>query len=221
MLILENKGMKGVIIIEQEVYLCLSRNVIVDNASVKVEQLGSVLCKDKNLQRKVGQVTVFHMKPKEKEPVVVSVMKVMDAILANYKELSIQTIGETDTIVSFRKGEGWKGWQVIKAALASFVLFFGAGFSIMAFHTDIGLQDMFGRLYRQLTGTKGNNFTILEISYSIGICIGIVVFFNHLGKKKVTSDPTPIQVQMRSYEKDIDQVFIEETGRKGTKLDVK
>ena len=44
--------------------------------------------------------------------------------------------------------------------------------------------------------------------------------FNHIGKKKITSDPTPIQVEMRKYEKDVDTAFIENAGRKGHEHDV-
>lgn len=44
--------------------------------------------------------------------------------------------------------------------------------------------------------------------------------FNHIGKKKITSDPTPIQVEMRKYEQDVDMAFIENAGRKGHEHDV-
>ena len=50
--------------------------------------------------------------------------------------------------------------------------------------------------------------------------MGILVFFNHIGKKKITSDPTPIQVEMRKYEQDVDMTFIENAGRKGHEHDV-
>ena len=62
--------------------------------------------------------------------------------------------------------------------------------------------------------------TELEISYCIGVTVGILVFFNHVGKKKLTPDPTPIQVQLRKYEQDVDTTFIENSGRGGTEVDV-
>ena len=62
--------------------------------------------------------------------------------------------------------------------------------------------------------------TELEIFYCLGLPVGILIFFNHAGKKKVTPDPTPIQVQMRKYEQDVDTTFIEEAARKGNSLDV-
>ena len=69
-------------------------------------------------------------------------------------------------------------------------------------------------------GTKKGNVTELEVFYCLGLAVGILVFFNHIGKKKITSDPTPIQVEMRKYEKDVDTAFIENAGRKGHEHDV-
>ena len=60
----------------------------------------------------------------------------------------------------------------------------------------------------------------MELSYSVGIVIGILVFFNHFGKKKLSVDPTPIEVEMRLYENDIQTTVIAEYARKGQELDV-
>ena len=60
----------------------------------------------------------------------------------------------------------------------------------------------------------------MEISYSIGISIGILVFFNHFGKKRFSVDPTPMEVQMRVYENDIQTTLIENAARKEKEIDV-
>ena len=44
---------------------------------------------------------------------------------------------------------------------------------------------------------------IIAIPYSIGLASGIIIFFNHIFAKKITDDPTPIEVEMSLYEKDI------------------
>ena len=41
--------------------------------------------------------------------------------------------------------------------------------------------------------------TEIEICYAIGMPVGIIIFYNHIGKKKITQDPTPIEVEMRKY----------------------
>ena len=60
----------------------------------------------------------------------------------------------------------------------------------------------------------------LEVCYCIGLGLGIILFFNHVGRKKITPDPTPIQIEMRKYEKDVDTIFIENAGRGGHSIDV-
>ena len=100
------------------------------------------------------------------------------------------------------------------------LLFFGAAFTIMAFNNDVGVTDVFAKFYQQITGTESNGITELEICYSIGLAVGIIVFFNHVGHKKITHDPTPIQIEMRKYETDLDTAFINNAERRGHSVDV-
>ena len=58
---------------------------------------------------------------------------------------------------------------------------------------------------------KGIN--AMEITYSLGVALGMLIFFNHSGGKTITEDPTPIQVAMRNYEKDVDNALVETAER--------
>ena len=60
------------------------------------------------------------------------------------------------------------------------IVFFGSAFTIITFHVDIGIQKTFVQFYEQLMGETKPALTELEISYSIGLAVGIIVFFNHL-----------------------------------------
>ena len=86
-------------------------------------------------------------------------------------------------------------------------------FSIMTFNNDVDVGTLFSNIYTQVTGQPDTGFTILEISYSIGIGLGVLIFFNHFGKMKLSSDPSPMQVQMRLYEDDVDTTIIEQKNR--------
>ena len=68
-----------------------------------------------------------------------------------------------------------------------------------------------GKIFRYVKILFG--FTILEISYSIGIGLGVLIFFNHFGHLKLSDDPTPMQVQMRTYEDDVNRTLIEQAAR--------
>ena len=90
----------------------------------------------------------------------------------------------------------------------------------MSFNNDVSITNLFSQIYELVTGTKSDGFTVLELTYSIGISIGILIFFNHFGKKRFTVDPTPIEVEMRLYENDLQTTLIENISRKGRELDV-
>ena len=110
--------------------------------------------------------------------------------------------------------------HVAKTILVVLITFFGAAFSMMAFNNDVDVDKLFGYIYYWMTGKQSSGFTILEVSYSVGITIGILVFFNHFGKRRFSVDPTPMEVQMRLYENDIQTTLIEDAARKEEELDV-
>ena len=91
---------------------------------------------------------------------------------------------------------------------------------MMAFNNDVDVDKLFGYIYYWMTGKQSSGFTILEVSYSVGITIGILVFFNHFGKRRFSVDPTPIEVEMRLYENDLQTTLIENISRKEQELDV-
>jgi stage V sporulation protein AA len=69
-------------------------------------------------------------------------------------------------------------------------------------------------------GSEKAGGTILEICYSIGIPIGIIVFYNHFSKAKLSNDPTPLKIQMRLYEEDLDKTLIANANREDKIIDV-
>lgn len=94
--------------------------------------------------------------------------------------------------------------RYIKCICIGIVIFFGSGFSIMAFHNDIGIVDLFEQIYEQVVGSAPESIGSLEIGYSIGLALGILTFFNHVSLKKRENDPTPLQVEVSKYEQDVE-----------------
>ena len=143
---------------------------------------------------------------------------IRDAELAIQKkepDLDITTLGEANFIITFKNKPG-PGilWEWIKILFVGLATFFGAGFSIMTFNNDVDIPALFEQIYTQVTGQPTTGNTVLEISYSLGIGLGVLFFFNHFGRIKLTDDPTPMQVQMRLYEDDVNTTIIEDDSRK-------
>ena len=81
----------------------------------------------------------------------------------------------------------------------------------MAYNNDVGTVEIFENVYEFLGLSDYSDNNVLEIAYGIGLALGIIVFYNHFGSFKITKDPTPIQVEMDKYQKDIDDTLIDRT----------
>ena len=156
--------------------------------------------------------------PLEKMVVLTFTNKAAGEIIERLKkkepELTITPVGEPDFILTYKK-ESTPGtlFRWLKVILVCLATFFGAAFSIMTFNTDVDVGTLFQKIYFQVTGKISSGFTILEISYSIGLAIGVLFFFNHFSHLKFSADPTPMQVQMRKYEDDVNTTILEDLNR--------
>lgn len=207
------------------VYIKAERNVQVTGRDVFLKDAASVSCQDEHLLAKVNALKLY--KFPEKEPggqtdrVVVSMVKIIDMVSQLDKNVTVQSLGEAEILLQRISMETKTAfWLWLKVAMVALISFFGTAFTIMAFHNDIGIHDVFGRIYELVTGQPSGGFTLLEVSYSAGLALGIIVFFNHIGGRRLTKDPTPIEVEMRIYEKDVDDTVMETSDREGRTIDV-
>lgn len=211
----------------ETLHLKIDQNTIVTERHVKLSDIAKMECTNEAVLRQLKQKQIYMFtdaidtKRQKNVMRVFSVLKIIEQIHEDYPDLQISNEGEKDFIIEYVPNRNKPKWvDAIKTVLLCVIIFFGAAFTIMAFNNDVSVGDVFTRFYEQVTGVPSNGVTELEICYSIGLAIGITIFFNHVGRKKITPDPTPIQVQMRKYEKDIDTTFIENAERKGHSIDV-
>lgn len=206
-------------------HLKIGRNTVVWDRQVRLSDIADMECTDEAVLRQLKQKKVYTFREdagsRKNQLVVISVLKIMEQIHKDYPELEISNEGETDFIIEYVPFPEKPEWvNITKTVLLCILIFFGAAFTIMAFNNDVGVGDVFAKFYRQVTGVESDNVTELEICYSIGLSLGILIFFNHVGRKKITHDPTPIQIEMRKYESDLDTAFIENAERKGHNINV-
>ncbi len=204
-------------------YIKIDKDILMKKHQVMLQDVAKMECTNQAVLRQLKQKKIYTFQEKEKQQkqsVVFSILKIIELIHEDYPNLDISNEGEQDFIIEYKPGEETLWLEYLKAAVLSVIIFFGAAFTIMAFNNDVGITEVFDKFYFQVMGEEPKGITILEICYCIGLPLGIIVFFNHFGKKKITMDPTPLQVQMRKYADDIDTIFIENAERKGHNIDV-
>lgn len=208
----------------ETVYIKAERNTEVTKPQVTLGDVLKLECANPAVAAKLKTIkllTFHHTDQKNQNRTAVSVLRVIQLIHEKYPNIEIQNLGEQDFIVTYEEQQTAGGFlHGLKAAVVVLISFIGAAFSIMAFNNDVDVTKMFGQIYELVTGTKSNGFTILELTYSVGLIIGILTFFNHFGRKRFSVDPTPMEVEMRLYENDLQTTLIENISRKGKELDV-
>lgn len=196
---------------DKTIYLKCSPHSKVKESSVFVKDVAEVFCDEKSVADKVKSIRVTKLK-KVGSRKVISVLFLMKEITKQLPGIQVENIGETDIIVEWEKQNKL---EPVKIAFVSLIAFFGTGFTIMAFHNDIGIRSVFEEVYHLTKGSAPEGVGVLEASYCLGLFLGITVFFNHIGRKKLNSDPTPVAVAMHNYERDVNQAIIENAERRG------
>lgn len=196
-------------------YIQIDKNLKVNTPTVHLGDIAQLYCRDKKTMDLCSQLGVYEIPRNEPGRYVLSAVDVIAQIQQYMPKLEITHIGEPVFILTYEQQRSQNlVWRWLKIALISITVFFGAGMSIMTFNADVNTSALFSDLYHQVTGEVSDGFTELEFMYSLGIGVGVIFFFNHFGRKKLTQDPTPIQVQMRIYEDDVDAAVMEHLNRR-------
>ncbi|HJB88252.1 MAG: stage V sporulation protein AA [Blautia sp.] len=199
---------------QDTLYLQLDANIMIRHPHVCLQDIARISCSNPKLLNRMRVLPVVTLDPARPGRYVMTVMDLIDLIHQKEPGLTVTPLGETDFILTYEKPAAvHQILHFIKIAAVCLITFFGAAFSIMTFNTDADVGTLFSQIYTQVTGKASNGFTVLEISYSVGLGLGVLFFFNHFGSMKITSDPTPMQVQMRSYEDNINKTIIEDQSR--------
>ena len=201
-------------------YIKGDRNVEVTKMNVTLGDILEIECSDPTVLAKVKALRILKIQEEKEQRFVISILKIISCIHEEYPKIEVQNLGEEDIIVTYEKQKTLPMfWYIIKTIFVAAVIFCGSAFSIMAFNNDVSVTELFGQIYQMIIGKESNGFTVLEVTYSLGMAIGILIFFNHFGKKRFTVDPTPMEVQMRLYENDIQTTLVEDASRRGKAME--
>lgn len=205
----------------KQVYLKIDQITEVHKPDIFLKDVGKVVCQDEALQNKCSSLKIKKIHEKKQRRYVEDVLDVITKIQQLDSNVQVDNLGEVDFIIDYHPPKPFHAvWQWTKTVLICIVCFCGAAFAIMTFNNDASVPSLFQEIYRLVMGQEPDGFTVLEAGYSIGLAAGILIFFDHFMKWKLNTDPTPIEVQMRTYEDDICKTLIQNQGRKEREVDV-
>lgn len=198
-------------------YIQTEKNVEVHSPDIYLQDVAKLTCNNLKVLSRNKMRKVFTIPNEAPGRYVISAQDLVRAVAKEEPNVDITHIGEANFVITYEtQKHQHQLYSWLKTLFVCVLTFFGGMFSIMTFNTDIDISRLFFQIYRQLTGEPSTGHTVLELTYSIGIGMGVIFFFNHFGHGKITQDPTPVEVQMRVYEDDVNQTLIAKKNRTQT-----
>lgn len=172
-----------------------------------------------NIFKKVKNIKIIDITENEQKNYLISIIDIINAINKEIENCTINNVGEMNTVLEYspvrEKDNSFK--KNLKVAIVTIILLAGSSTAIMSFHSDAQMSKVFENYYYIFFNERVENPMLLDIPYSIGLAIGIIVFFNHFVGKKITTDPTPIEVEMSTYEANVTDNIIDTLNTERTK----
>ena len=201
-------------------YVKANQNTAVKECTIKLKDVATLYCVKKDVVKALNQEILYTIDNTVGKTTAFSILKLYEVIHHIYPDITIENLGEEDFLVEYcpqQKPKLW--WEYTKVVFASLILFFGAAFTIMTFDEDVAVKKVFNKVFRLIMGYSKSGGSVLEVCYAIGLPIGVMIFYNHFRSRKMKDDPTPIQVEMRTYEEQMNKAMIKDASREGENID--
>lgn len=198
---------------KEKVYFKMEKKKSIDvKKDILVKDLGDVYTLNEKIKESIENIIV-----KEKSNIenwdCITATEVTKKILQQFPSVDLDVIGETEILIEYKSKEKEnKIFQAIKITLVCIVLFFGASIALINFHEDVNTRSSLEKLYFTFTGEKNENPLIMAIPYSIGMGIGVIVFFTRVfsSSKRRTKEPGPMEIELYLYDQDMEKQIISE-----------
>jgi stage V sporulation protein AA len=187
-------------------YIRFRKRVSIDkNQPIFLRDIADLLS-DPEIEQTLHSHIISKPKNEDGNLVLIDMLMVIRSIRQIYPYIQIEGFGEPHALIEVVSQKNRP--HLIILALVWLLLFVGSGLTIINFHADVSMLQVHQRIYELLTGKRLEHPYFLQIPYSIGIGLGMVLFFNHVFKKKFSEEPSPLELEMFLYQENTNRYVI-------------
>lgn len=163
---------------------------------------------------------IFSIYPKEKEEIikdicmrnydnnnlrydVIHLGEVIEKIKDELPSASINFLKADDVIIYFKSNKRDRT-KYLRVLVVSIIILMGSIMGIMNFHADVNMYDSQYKMVSILTKNANKYLPYFKIPYSLGIGIGVALFFNKFIPTYSKDEPSPMDLKMYSLNKEIE-----------------
>lgn len=199
---------------KEQVFLVINKKASVEpNKSVVVKDIGEVYSLNSDLKKAIENTRIRGKKEIE-DWNSLTATDVAEQIFGWFPTIDLTLLGEVETLIEYKSQQKERPlFEFIKIVLVCLILFFGASIAIVNFHVDVSAKESLEKLYFTFTGEKKNNPLLMTIPYSIGIGVGVLMFFTRVFSfsERRKKEPGPMEIELFLYDEDMEKHILNET----------
>ena len=134
---------------------------------------------------------------------VIHLGEVIEKINEKLPMVKINFLKADDTVIFFDSCKKDRT-KYIRVAIVSIVVLMGSVMGIMNFHADVNMYASQYKIVDVLTRDAKKYLPYFQIPYSIGIGVGVALFFNKFIPTYSKYEPSPMELKMISLNKEIE-----------------
>lgn len=153
-------------------------------------------------KEQLENIPIYQITEKDNDYVIIDSFIIIKHLNQLFPDLEFQLLGLNETIVHVTEEKSRP--SVILISFVWIVLFVGTAMTIINFHYDVSMQEVQQKIHYLFTGEKKQSPLWIQIPYSIGLGVGMILFLNKWFKKRFNEEPSPLEVEIFNYQKDLD-----------------
>jgi len=162
--------------LKDELYFCL-KDIKSEASSIRVLDFCDIYTTSGEIETKLNDVEITIENGLNK----ITALHMIKLLKERLGEIKIINIGNTKCFINFESKQKKAYVKVILLIFSVLVLFFGGAITIMNFHNDVNMQDVYKNVFRFFGGV-GDVPVLMGILYSIGVFIGFISILNVFSK---------------------------------------
>ncbi|MFF2887652.1 stage V sporulation protein AA [Paenibacillus sp. NPDC057967] len=199
-------------------YLRLKKRIYIrPTHTVTLGQVARLMTDDDGLEDSLKSLKLYEHSKQDGNRVVIDMLQIVKSIRQLYPDVTVEAYGDPQVLLMVADKPVKPRYALL--VLAWLLLFFGAGLAIMNFHTDVSMKEVHIRIVELVTGKKTEHPLWFQIPYSFGVGLGMVLFFNHIFRKRFNEEPNPLEVELFMYQENINDYVIADEMRKKANYD--
>ncbi|TDL34686.1 stage V sporulation protein AA [Jeotgalibacillus sp. S-D1] len=202
----------------QTVYLKLRRKINIQKGQpIYLHDVADVTAAELSFKKLAKLIVLETKKDTSETYVLVDQLDMIELMKKTLPNAALEMLGASATLVELRDAEK-KGSLPLFLFVWS-LLFVGAGLTIMYFHEDVSMKETQITMVQMMTGKEIEHPYWFQVPYSFGLGLGMILFFNHVFKKKFTEEPSPLDVEIYNYEQSLEDYIVDQERKKRSKND--